>query len=68
MAIVDAKIKQWGNSLGIVIPKGVVILENLNKGDTIKIEVSKEKRIDGFGAFKGMANFVRKKEHRDDIW
>ena len=62
MAITEIKIKQWGNSLGLIIPREVVKLEDLNEGDTIKIEIQKEKRVDGFGILKGVPLFKEEKE------
>ena len=43
-----AKIKQWGNSLGIVIPKDIVIKEDLKPEDEVQISVKKRKNLKGF--------------------
>ncbi len=68
MAIVEANIKKWGNSLGLIIPKKIVKIENLNVGDNIKVEISKEKRIDGFGMFKNIPSFKEEKEEHGEFW
>ncbi len=36
-----AKIKCWGNSLGIVLPKGMVEEEGLKEGEEVEITVRK---------------------------
>ena len=40
----EAEIKQWGNSLGIIIPAEEVKKLNLNSGDTVKINIIKKKK------------------------
>ncbi len=56
---IEAELKAWGNSLGVIIPADEVKKLQLKKGDTVKIEVIKKKRIDGFGIAKGAGPFVR---------
>ena len=67
MTMAEVKIKQWGNSLGLIIPNEIVKLEELNTGDVIKIEIQKRGKIDGFGILKGKPFFKEEKE-RDDFW
>ncbi|MBI4439504.1 AbrB/MazE/SpoVT family DNA-binding domain-containing protein [Candidatus Woesearchaeota archaeon] len=55
--IAEARVKQWGNSLGIIIPRGTVRQEDIHEGDTISVEIVKKKRVDGFGMFKGGPRF-----------
>jgi len=66
MTMAEVKVKEWGNSLGIIIPKEIVRHVGLNKGETIKVDIIKEKRIDGFGMFKGVGSFKREKDERED--
>ena len=68
MAMTEAKIKQWGNSLGLVIPKEIVKLEDLNEGDIVKVEISKEKRVDAFGILKGKPSFKEEDEEHGEFW
>ena len=68
MSTVEAKIKKWGNSLGLIIPKDIVKTEDLNTGDTVKVEILKEKRVDGFGMFKGALSFEEEKEEHGEFW
>ena len=68
MVMAETKIKQWGNSLGLIVPKEIVKLEDLNEGDIVKVEIIKEKRVDGFGLFKGIPSFKEEKEEHGDLW
>ena len=50
---IAAKIKRWGNSMGIILPKVLIEKEELNENDTILIEVVKEADLsDIFGMIK----------------
>ncbi len=64
----EARVKQWGNSLGLIIPKEIAKLENLHQGDVVKLEISKERRINGFGMFKGIPSFKEEKEEHAEFW
>ena len=63
----EAKIKKWGNSLALIIPKEMARLEDLDEGDIVKLELSKEKRVDGFGMFKNAPPFSRKDKGDSDF-
>ena len=67
MAVAETKIKQWGNSLGLVIPKEIAKREDLNVGDVVKVEILKEKRIDAFGMLKGAPRFSKEDEGDSDF-
>jgi len=64
----EVKVKQWGNSLGLIIPNDIAKTEEIDKGDTIKVDILKEKRIDAFGMFKGIPSFKREKYEHEDLW
>lgn len=68
MPMTEAKIKQWGNSLGLIIPKRITKMEELNAGDVVKVEIYKEKRVDAFGMFKGIPKFKEEKEEHGEFW
>ena len=56
METTNAKVKKWGNSLGIIIPKNVLDNENIEEGSEIEISVrskNKTKVKDIFGILKG---------------
>ena len=39
----EARVKGWGRSIGIIIPKGAVIKEKVKVGDTVRILLNKKK-------------------------
>ncbi|MBI2667953.1 AbrB/MazE/SpoVT family DNA-binding domain-containing protein [Candidatus Woesearchaeota archaeon] len=48
-----ARVKEWGNSLGIIIPREVAKKENLKPDDEVIIEIIKKRKIkDIFGSLK----------------
>jgi len=67
MSMTETKIKRWGNSLALIIPKEIAKQEELNAGDVIKIDISKEKRIDAFGMFRGAPSFSKEDEGDSDF-
>ena len=67
MHMAETKIKRWGNSLALIIPKEITKQEELDEGDMVKIEISKEKRIDGFGILKGAPKFSREDKGDGDF-
>lgn len=54
MQEVEAKLRKWGRSIGAVIPKNVVKLENLREGDSVKLIVLKKNNVlkETFGTLK----------------
>ena len=40
---VSAKPKKWGNSIGIIIPKEVIDLENITIEDELVVKIEKKK-------------------------
>ena len=54
--MIEAKAKQWGNSLGVVIPKEVVDSLHIRAGEDIIIQIEKKenplKELFGFGKNK----------------
>jgi len=52
---IETRTKKWGSSLGIIIPKRVVILERIKEGQKININILSKKKTTGadiFGKFK----------------
>lgn len=48
------RIKEWGNSLGIIIPNEIVIKEKLNPDDQVIVTITKKDTLeDFFGKLKG---------------
>lgn len=42
MKEVEAQVREWGRSLGVVIPKEAALEESLKEGDTIKLLILKK--------------------------
>ena len=63
----ELEVKEWGNSLGLIIPKEIVKEEHLEQGDIIRLDVSKVKRLDGFGLFKGAPPFKKEEEDHGEF-
>ena len=68
MSMAEVRVKGWGNSLGIIIPKDVAHHDGLKKGDLIKVDILKGKKKDGFGMFKGISSFKEDEEEHEDLW
>ena len=67
MTMTETKIKRWGNSLALIIPKEITKREELTEGDMVKVEISKEKRVDAFGILKGSPRFSKEDEGDSDF-
>jgi len=67
MSMAETRIKRWGNSLALIIPKEIAKHEDLSAGDVVKIDISKEKRIDAFGILKGATRFSKEDEGDSDF-
>lgn len=54
MLTVESKLRNWGRSIGVVIPKEAIIKENLKEGETIKLVIMKKSSIvrETFGKLK----------------
>ncbi len=50
-----AKLRKWGDSLGVVVPKEVVNEQRLKEGDEILIDIKPARTMkDIFGSWKGL--------------
>ena len=67
MTMAETKVKQWGNSLALIIPREIAKHEELSAGDVVKVEIFKEKRIDAFGILKGAPRFSKEDEGDSDF-
>ena len=54
MAIVNTTVRQWGRSLGVVIPRPAITEEHIEVGDTIQVIIMKKSKTfaELFGAAK----------------
>lgn len=62
------ELKQWGNSIGVILPMEKLKELNLRKGDKVDIDLVPEKRLDGFGLAKGAKPFEEEKEPHPEFW
>ena len=52
MAILT-RLRRWGNSMGIVVPREALINQNLKEGEEVMVEIEKRTDIsDVFGSLK----------------
>ena len=52
---IETRTKKWGSSLGIIIPKRIVITERIQAGQKISVDILSKKKTTGadiFGKFK----------------
>lgn len=55
MAKANVKVKKWGNSLGVVLPKNIITSQAINEGTEIEIFIQTPKKTkvkDVFGILK----------------
>lgn len=68
MTMAEVKVKEWGNSLGVIIPREIAKHVDIHKGETIKIDIIKSKRINGFGMWKGARKFEEEDISHKEFW
>ena len=66
--MVEVELKEWGNSIGIVLPVDKIREMGLKKGDKVEIKIILKKRLDGFGISKGSKSFEEDKEEHKELW
>lgn len=66
--MVEVELKEWGNSVGVILPSEKLKELGLRKGDKIEINIVIKKKIDGFGISKGAKSFEKEKEGHEDLW
>jgi antitoxin component of MazEF toxin-antitoxin module len=60
---VVTKPREWGNSLGITIPKEIIQKENIKKGDELIIDIRKKNDIK---AIRGLVKFKKSTQELKD--
>lgn len=54
MAELNTKVKKWGDSLAIIIPKETANIEKISVSDNVHVKIEKETDLsDVFGILKG---------------
>ncbi len=64
----EVELKEWGNSVGVIIPAEILKELGLQKGDKVEIDVIQKKRVDGFGVCRGAKTFEEEKESHEEFW
>jgi antitoxin component of MazEF toxin-antitoxin module len=64
----EIEVKEWGNSLAVIIPAEKVRELGLKKGDAVEVEVIPKKRIDGFGIAISAKRFKEETESHREFW
>ena len=71
MLEVKAKVREWGRSLGIVLPKETAKVEGIKKNDTVTLLISKKnnalKETFGTLSFKESTDEILKKSD-EEAW
>lgn len=71
--MIAVKTKQWGNSIGLIIPKGVAEAKGIAAGDEVLVDIEKKSKKtvlqELFGAldFKGKPTAQIMKEIREEL-
>lgn len=66
--MVEVELKEWGNSIGVILPSEKLREYGLRKGDRIVIDIVAKKRVDAFGICKGAGKFEEEKEVHGELW
>lgn len=66
--MVELELKEWGNSVGVILPAHKLKELDLKKGDKVEIDIVAKRRIDGFGVCRGAKHFEEEKEPHDKFW
>jgi antitoxin component of MazEF toxin-antitoxin module len=65
---VEVELKEWGNSVGVILPREELRRLGLEKGDSVEIEISLKRRVNGFGIAGGAESFEEEKETHEEFW
>ena len=67
--MIKTKVKQWGNSVGVIIPKEAVNRMNLKLGEFIIVDIKKKEGVlrELFGSMKFGDSRKALKEFRKDM-
>ncbi len=66
---VKIKVKTWGNSLGVVLPKEIVAKEGIKPEDEVTITITKKETLeDFFGRIKSKLSAQKMKDESRKMW
>lgn len=65
MTAIETKIKRWGNSFGIIIPREKLKDKNIQEGEEVIIEINKKEKLkDMFGSLKDWKIDTQKEKNK----
>lgn len=62
--ISKSKLKRWGNSFGVLLPKTLVEQEGLKEGEEVEVSVRK---VDDIRALRGKYHFKDLQHEKDEM-
>ena len=66
--MVEVELKEWGNSIGVILPAEKLKELGVSKGDKIDIDIVRKKQVDAFGICKGARPFEEEREEHPEFW
>jgi len=67
--VIKARVKEWGNSLGVVIPWEIVARESIRANDEVIITIEKKETLGSFfGKFRKKIDVQKEKDESRKIW
>jgi antitoxin component of MazEF toxin-antitoxin module len=68
MTHLTVKVKKWGNSYGIIIPKKTVDELGISADEVLDVEIVKKRRRSGLGICKGASPYKEEEEPHAELW
>lgn len=68
MTHLTVKVKKWGNSYGIIIPKKTADELDISTDEVLDVEIVKKRRRSGFGICKGASPYKEEEEPHEALW
>ncbi len=66
--MIEVELKEWGNSIGLILPAQKLRELKLQEGDRVSIEILSKVRRDGFGIAKGARPFEEEEISHEEFW
>ena len=64
----EVELKEWGNSVGVILPSEKLKELGLRRGDIVEIYLVAKKMVNGFGIARGAKSFEEEKETHKEFW
>ena len=67
--LIKARLKEWGNSLGVIVPREIVLERKLKPNQEVFIEITKKDNLDDFFGKSKIKNDAQKiKNESRKLW